>query len=151
VLQIISKSISIILVCIADLITIKSEIFNKFMMKTQLRIVFGIAFILLLAISGCYYDSEEALYLSSACDTTNVTYTKSIAPICNGYCNSCHSQSTAQGGIVTDNYVSVKQDINRIMLAIKHTGPSPMPKGGGSLSECDLAKFDIWVREGMPE
>jgi len=120
-------------------------------MKIQLRLIFVSALLLSLAISGCYYDSEEALYLNNSCDTINVTYTKSIAPICSGYCNSCHSTSEHQGDIVTDNYASVKQYKDRIIAAINHTGPSPMPKGGGSLSECDLAKFDIWVMKGMPE
>jgi hypothetical protein len=119
-------------------------------MKIQLRIVFISTLVLSLTYSGCYYDSEEGLYYDN-CDTTNVSYTKSIAPICAGYCNSCHSTSEHQGDIITDNYGSVKQYKDRIIAAINHTGPSNMPKGGGSLSECDLTKFDIWVRKGMPE
>jgi hypothetical protein len=124
------------------------------MMKIQMRIVFVSVLALILTVCGCYYDSEEGLYLDNSCDTINtinVTYTKSIAPICAGYCNSCHSTSEHQGDIVTDTYASVKQNKDRIIAAINHTGPSNMPKGGGSLSDCDLAKFDIWVRNGMPE
>jgi len=120
-------------------------------MKIKLRIVIISALALSLAYSGCYYDSEEGLYYDN-CDTINVTYTKSIAPICAGYCNTCHDGSTSNTtGIRTDSYESDTLYHERILSSVHHTGPSPMPKGGGSLSECDLAKFDIWVRKGMPE
>lgn len=120
-------------------------------MKIQLRIVFISALVLLLAVSGCYYDSEEALYLvSSTCDTSNVTYSATIAPIFAGYCNSCHSGTSPNANIATDNYPSVNANIDRIMAAIKHTGPVPMPPGG-SLSDCDLNKMNIWFREGHPD
>jgi hypothetical protein len=122
------------------------------MMKIQLRIVLISALALSLAYSGCYYDSEEGLYYEN-CDTIKVTYTKSIAPICAGYCNSCHFTNNPDNYIATDNYASVKKYIDQIIPSINHTGPPNlyMPKGGGSLSECDLVKFDIWKRKGMPE
>jgi len=120
-------------------------------MKLQLKTLWIPLLVLTLAISGCYYDSEEALYINlSACDTSNVTYSITIAPIFSGYCNSCHSGSSPNAGITTDNYASVNAEIDRIMAAIRHTGPSPMPPGS-SLTECDLAKMNIWYREGHPD
>jgi hypothetical protein len=117
-------------------------------MKINLKIVLvtGIAFTL--ALSSCYYDNEEDLYLGgSKCDTTNVTYSATIAPIFSGYCNSCHSGSSPNANIVTDNYTSVNANIDRIIAAINHTGPVNMPPDG-SLTTCDLAKMNIWFREG---
>jgi len=120
-------------------------------MKTQLKIVLISVFALTLALSGCYYDNEEDLYLgSSTCDTANVTYSASVAPVFAGYCNSCHSGSAPSGGIKTDSYTSVTDNITRIRGAINHeSGYLAMPQNGGSLSGCDLTKIDIWIRMGM--
>ena len=121
-------------------------------MKIHLRIIFVSVFVLTLVLGGCYYDNEEDLYLgSSPCDTTNVTYAASIAPIFAGYCNSCHSGSSPSGNIKTDSYASVTANITRIHGAINHqSGFLPMPQNGGSLLSCDLTKIDIWIRQGMP-
>ncbi len=45
--------------------------------------VLSMLFILGLSISGCYYDSEEALFpaLPGSCDTTDVSYAEDIVPI----------------------------------------------------------------------
>ena len=120
-------------------------------MKMQFRIMLVLAIALTLVIGGCYYDNEEDLYLgNSTCDTTNVTYSASVAPVFAGYCNSCHSGSSPSGNIKTDSYTSVKTNISRIHGAINHqSGFLPMPQNGGSLSSCDLTKIDIWIRQGM--
>ena len=73
-------------------------------MKIQLRIVLVSLLALMLAISGCYYDSEEGLYLETICDTNNVTYSATITSIFSGYCNSCHNTSTPNANIVLGNY-----------------------------------------------
>jgi hypothetical protein len=120
-------------------------------MKTKLKLILISVVVLTLAISGCYYDNEEDLYLgSSSCDTTNITYSASVAPVFAGYCNSCHSGSAPSGGIKTDSYSSVVANITRIRGAINHEpGFLAMPQNGGSLSGCDLTKIDIWIRQGM--
>jgi hypothetical protein len=124
---------------------------TKIMMKTMIKIVIVSIFAVVLTISGCYYDNEEDLYLgSSTCDTTNVTYSATVAPVFAGYCNSCHSGNNPSGGIKTDSYSAVVTNITRIHGAINHqSGYIPMPQSGGSLSTCDLTKIDIWIRQGM--
>lgn len=119
-------------------------------MKTGIKVLLVSILALTLTVSGCYYDNEEDLYLgSSTCDTTNVTYATSVAPVFAGYCNSCHSGSSPSGNIKTDSYSSVVTNISRIRGSINHqSGFSGMPKGGGSLSSCDLTKIDIWIRQG---
>ncbi len=119
-------------------------------MKIFLKAILASAFALTLSLGGCYYDNEEDLYLgSNSCDTSNVTYTLSVAPVMAGYCNSCHATGSASGNIVTDNYASVVADIARIRGAVNHvSGFSPMPQNGGKLSDCDLSKIDIWIRQG---
>ena len=122
-------------------------------MKTKIKVLLMSIFALTLAISGCYYDNEEDLYISpkvndTLCsDTINITYSKTIAPIFSSNCNSCHSGGSPSAGIVTDNYASVILNIDRILPAIHYTGAIKMPKDA-PLSTCDLTKIDIWVRKG---
>ena len=120
-------------------------------MKTIRKVLLVSILALTVAISGCYYDNEEDLYLgSSTCDTTNVTYSAFVSPVFAGYCNSCHSGSSPSGNIKTDSYTSVVSNIARIRGAINHqSGFLAMPQNGGSLSGCNLTKIDIWIKKGM--
>ncbi|MFA5973472.1 MAG: cytochrome c [Lentimicrobiaceae bacterium] len=121
-------------------------------MRTRLKILFLTAFSLSLALSGCYDDNEEDLYLGSkTCDTSNVTYAATVAPIFATYCNSCHSGGSPSGNIVTNSFASVKANIIRIRGAInQQPGFSAMPKNGVKLSSCELSKVDVWINQGMP-
>jgi uncharacterized membrane protein len=85
------------------------------------------------------------------CDTSNVRYAATIQPILQTYCNGCHS-SNASGGINLTTYAGVKTNIDngKIWAAINHTGPKPMPLGGNKLSDCNIAKIGIWIRNGAP-
>lgn len=105
---------------------------------------------------SCYNDNVEELYpeLSSSCDTTNVTYAKTVVPILNSYCLGCHSNSSASssgGGIKLENYLDVKtyEANGKLVGTIKHlNGYSAMPKGGGKLSDCKTRQIDKWVSNG---
>jgi hypothetical protein len=121
-------------------------------MKRSFITVAVIAIFLLFFIS-CYYDNEEALYptLNSSCDTTNVTFSGTIAPMLNNNCYSCHSDATASfgAGIHLQSFSDVVTNSARVVAAIKQTGPYPMPPGG-KLNSCSVTQYDIWVRNGMP-
>lgn len=105
---------------------------------------------------SCYYDSEEALYptLSSACDTTNVTFNGTIVTILANNCYSCHSNATAAAAgnnIRLEDYADVSARATSIAGSVKHTGSySPMPKNGGMIKACSITQFDIWVTNGLP-
>lgn len=122
-------------------------------MKKKYHLLMLLALTVVLALNGCTSYSEEELYPDRAnCDTANVNYTKSIAPVFAANCNSCHTGNGASGNIRTDSYISVKANISRIRGAVNHqSGFSPMPQNTEKLSDCDLAKIDIWIRKGMPE
>jgi hypothetical protein len=120
-------------------------------MKRLIIIVTTISIFLIFFVS-CYYDNEEALYptLSTSCDTTNVTYSGTIAPIMNSNCVGCHSGSSAGGSILLTNYTEVVAHASRITGSIKQLSSySPMPKNGGKLKDCSITQWDIWVRKGM--
>jgi hypothetical protein len=122
-------------------------------MKRLLISLTSIAIFSLFFVS-CYYDNEEALYpsYSNTCDTTNVTFSGTIAPILNNSCYSCHSNNTAAANgnnIRLENYADVQTRIVSIIGSIKHTGSySPMPKNGGQIKACAISQFDIWIRNG---
>lgn len=88
------------------------------------------------------------------CDSTNVTYTKSIRPIIQTNCLGCHSGgAAASGGLDYTNHASlasVARD-GRLTGVLNHvSGFSPMPKGGNKLSDCNLALIKKWVNAGAP-
>jgi hypothetical protein len=109
---------------------------------------------IIIAVSSCFYDNEEALYPSynSTCDTTNVTYSGKVFPILANNCLSCHSNAmapSAGNNIALENFTDVSSRTAAISGAINHTGSySPMPKSGSKLKACLTSTFDIWVRNG---
>lgn len=116
-------------------------------------------FLILLAVAtvllaSCYNDNEEDLYpQTSDCDSTNVTYSATIAPIMATSCNGCHSSAAASGGVVTDTHDGLKAIASNGKLygAVNHaTGFSPMPQGGSKLAQCTIDKIKTWVDAGAP-
>ena len=106
-------------------------------------------------LNSCYYDNEAELYQFTTinCDTNNVIYTGTIAPILQSNCNSCHSQTTASGGIITVGYNNLIIVVNngKFLGSVSHlAGFSFMPKNGQKLSDCNLAKIRKWINLGAP-
>jgi len=88
-----------------------------------------------------------------ACDTTNVTYSGTIAAILQNYCNGCHSGSTPSGSVDLTAYSGVLAQVQNGKLwgDVSHaTGYNAMPVGGASLSSCDLNKINSWIKKGAP-
>ncbi len=106
--------------------------------------------------AGCYYDNEETLYpkLDKGCDTTGVTYSKSVVPIFQTNCLSCHSASQylgSGGNINLDDFNSVQQVAlkGNLFGAITHNPKnSAMPKNGAKLDTCSITKIKIWIDHG---
>jgi hypothetical protein len=114
-------------------------------------------FILGLSISGCYYDSEEALFpaLPGSCDTTDVSYAEDIVPILSSRCYMCHSNlsgASLGSNIFLEDHADVTGNATALLGSIKHEASySPMPKGGGKLSDCSILKTEAWIDQGMPD
>ena len=102
--------------------------------------------------ASCYYDNVEALYpsLSSSCDTTNVTYSGTVAPLLSSNCTSCHSGGAPSGSILLTNYTNVQAVAasGMLMNALQGNGVPIMPPSG-SLSACKKNQVRIWVNKGM--
>ena len=122
-------------------------------MNNYLKTLIIISLISVVA-AGCTYHNEEDLYpVPPACDTTQVTYSATMAPIMTANCNACHSTVIATGGIITDTYAGLKKTVEdqRLWGAVDHQqGFIPMPQGSGKLSDCNLAKIRKWIDDGAP-
>ena len=108
-------------------------------------------------IVSCYYDNEEALYpkLNTRCDSTKVTFSRTIVTMLTENCYSCHSNANAFSygkNIHLEDHADVVANNVDISNSIKHIGSkAPMPQKGGKISDCAINQFDIWVRNGMPD
>ena len=117
-----------------------------------MKLLPGIIF-LVLCFSGCYYDKANLVYpVSTACDTTNTTYSGTVSNILSTNCYSCHSGSaSAGGGIKLDSYTNLKIYITngQLLSSINQTGAVPsMPLNSGKLSSCDINKITAWINGG---
>lgn len=86
-----------------------------------------------------------------SCDENVFTYSGAIVPIVNGYCKGCHNSASPAGGFSLDTYSGVKAmaDNGKLLGAVKRlAGYSPMPKGGSSLSSCQIAQIEKWISAG---
>lgn len=109
------------------------------------------------AIAGCYYDTEERLYpkLTSPCDDVNVTYSGTVNTILQP-CLSCHANSVATndgGGVKLQEYTDIQTYINngKLMGSINHSsGYIPMPNGGGKLPDCEISQLQKWIDNNSP-
>lgn len=123
-----------------------------------MKIIIPIVVLFLIAISSCYYDSQEFLYpqLGSPCDTTNITFSSSVFPILDQSCLSCHGNGTATsygGGIKLENYsdIKIRVDDGKLIGSIKRSsGFSPMPKGSSQLESCKITIIEKWINAGSP-
>ena len=88
-----------------------------------------------------------------ACDTTNVTYSGSIAPLFDWKCTGCHGGSNPQGNLDFTTWASVNTVATdgRLAGAIQHAaGYEAMPPSGGMLPSCEIDMIMIWIQDGAP-
>jgi len=120
------------------------------------RILKAILIVLIIFITGCYYDNEEKLYseVSTSCDLNNVTFAATVKPILQASCFACHSNSNATSsgnGIRLENYTDVQNlaKNGKLMGVVRHSsGYLPMPDGGGKLSDCEINQLQKWIDNG---
>jgi len=127
---------------------------NKWMKKLLIFVGVGIMFLFLMP--SCYYDNVEDLYPFEAysCDTTNVTYSQTIAPIMEANCNTCHNATIHEANVRTDNYddLNIIAQDGQLWKAVSHDPTViPMPYQGIKLSDCNLNKINIWIKTGSPK
>ncbi len=90
---------------------------------------------------------------SGACDTTNVTYSGTIAPLIAAKCDGCHGGATPSGGLDLTSHAVVNMVAldGRMAGAVQHeAGYEPMPPSGGMLPSCEVDQILLWIGEGAP-
>ena len=109
-----------------------------------------------LLLFSCESKSEEEVFppkVSQNCDTLNVTFSSTVKGILDSRCNGCHDATNASGGVVLDNYASVKVQVDntKLLSSIKHDGnASQMPKDQNKLPDCEIQKIERWILNGSP-
>ena len=112
---------------------------------------------------SCYYDKLEEIKptvntgtnTTSCTDTAGVTdYTNKVKPIMDTYCKGCHSGGTPSGGILLDNFASVKAqgESGKLLSSVNWDGTaSKMPKNGSQLTDCKIQVIKKWISTGYKE
>ncbi len=90
-------------------------------------------------------------------DTTNVTYTKDIAPLMITDCgtnSSCHrlNNSDSEISLVSYDDLTAVAVTGQLLSSVIHDGNAePMPYGGQKLSDCKINKIKAWINQGLKE
>lgn len=93
------------------------------------------------------------LHCDAGCDTSNVTYSGTIAPIMTNYCNGCHGGTNPSANIDLTNWTGVSSsaaDGSLYGSVIHDPTWSAMPKNSAMLPQCKIDQIRIWVNAGAP-
>lgn len=117
-------------------------------MKKSIFLIGTIVF--LMTITGCYYDNKQDMY--GSCDSSNVTFAKTIEPIINANCVGCHGSSAPSAGISLVGYDQVALVANNGRLAgtMNNLSGYILMPASGKLDNCKLNQVNKWIRNGLP-
>jgi len=111
--------------------------------------LFGLIIILLE--SGCKHD--PLIYpASTSCDSTNVSFKKSVLPLLIKHCSTCHGSAVQTHGIILDNYENVKifaLEGSLYGAIIQNGDYAPMPYNSARLDACSISTIHHWILEGI--
>lgn len=97
--------------------------------------------------------SQNNSCAESGCDTLNVTYSGTIAPLVAQRCGGCHGGGSPQGGLNLGSWTTLNAVASdgRLARSIRHQPGAPaMPPSGGMLPDCRIRQFLIWIDAGAP-
>lgn len=117
------------------------------------KLLLAAFFIVLL--SNCIYHNESEYFAATpadTCNTQNMSYQNDIKSILEANCLACHKTTNASFGINLEGYAKVKPyaQSGELSKVINHVaGYDPMPKNASKMSDCDIAKIDAWIEQGI--
>jgi uncharacterized membrane protein len=106
--------------------------------------------ILIISMTGCYYDKEDLLYGTSAivdCNTISAKFATDVNPIIQSKCatSGCHDAAGAAGGSILETYAQISSQAARVKqrCVIDKTMPT-----SGPLLPTEVAIIKCWVDGG---
>jgi hypothetical protein len=125
-------------------------------MNRRAACAFAVLALLLLSFGSCYYDRESDLYVTPACDTTNVTWTGVVKPIIDERCAyvGCHGGGYSSGNHDLTHYAGVLEiaKSGALVGSIEHqSNYTSMPYQAAPLPDCMINQIRIWVNKGAPQ
>jgi len=132
---------------------------EKQFMKSRTILIFLMLVAVIVTYSSCYYDKASIVYPNDGkCDTTNMQLSTDLNSIMEAHCFSCHSSANAHefgSDYNLEDYTTIKNAATsgQLMSSINQDGnlAEPMPQSGAKLSDCNISKFDAWVKSGAPD
>jgi len=119
--------------------------------KWTLIIIIQVFAFLIFILSACETNQFlifEPVQINNECDTTNVSYSKTVAPLLS-QCIPCHNKSTNYSGVVLDGYDNIKTNaLNGKLLTSIGKGSSM--NSFLSNGDCDYFKIQAWIRNSTP-
>lgn len=98
-------------------------------------------------------DCSSPIPGTKGCDTTNITYSRTIIPIFQYNCYGCHSTTQPQGNLDLTQYANVKRKVDdgKLLGSITHSiGFVPMPSKDIKLNTCYITQIRKWIESGAP-
>lgn len=119
------------------------------------KIILLFIFLMALLFSSCTFDKEELPEPPpppppmSFCDSLNVTYSVTVAPIINANCaiSGCHASGSSFGDYT--NYAGVKAKVDNGTFKERVIVQKNMPPSG-PLPQTELDKLQCWLDKGAP-
>jgi hypothetical protein len=96
---------------------------------------------------------KEIPSTNATCDTVVISFDKSVWPIIEKNCVSCHSSTNTSAGIDLSSYAKIIPFVTNGKLygSITHAiGYKPMPSPTTKLNACDVAIIRKWIRGASP-
>ncbi len=90
---------------------------------------------------------------ASTCDTVSISFDKSIWPIVQNNCISCHNTTLASGNVDLSTYDKIIPYVKngKLFGSMMHLpGYSPMPSATSSLTSCELIMVKKWIIGSYP-
>lgn len=120
----------------------------KILKNRMLNKVLGGIFLLTLSLQSCSFETVEPA--KPVIVTDSISYSKTIIPINEAKCNSCHSNGGADGDFTTYAGVKEKVDNNSIFNRIETLRDMPVPGSGYELTDTERNNYVAWIKQGAP-
>ena len=97
---------------------------------------------------------NESCSEGSGCNTTDVSFGTTVAPIIQTKCQGCHSGGQPSGGLSLVGYTNIRTVALSGQLygvLVPEQGFPAMPQGGNRLPQCEIDQIKSWIDAGAME